>query len=538
VSGRKLRRSGFLCLLIGLLLATVATAQPYVAGAGFDRPREVGWSSVTTRFAFTATGQGPYVFYTDNSGLYGVDVSEPAPLEELPAQEIYSGRGVRQVAATDVGGEPAVAYAYAQAGNFGVPHVIHWAGEERRLFEAHQAYQLEVIDWNGEPGLLYSRLEEGRHVLKLVTWQGEESIIHESDDWLVGYDATPGSDGTLHIAWLEGYVEQGAIGGPQSEWSAHLGVLSPEGVIAEITELGPARNVGIESRMNVQLVDGVAVAMWPGENGGVLVGTAGSAPVRVGIGSPMGRAAAHAYWFDGPYVFRAALPPEALTPGSGGESLLDISAETVENVAWSPFTVETGEAAAEGDHTFLAWYGPTRGLDYLVFATDNRNEFQPGLLDRVAATLSWNPWNFWEAFVGQLFGSLFAGIAVAVLFSPLLWVLSAFFVRIGQRYQASTEGVALGAGLLLLGAAGFALVPIVSDGWLAQLLGTPLQFLACFVLALLVSWLLLRRTDSEPVQGMLAGGGLFIFLSTSAIVFLTFTAWGEFWAFLNGGLVQ
>ena len=533
--GRAARPAVLLVLLV-LLLLPGALAQPYVAGAGFDKPREVGWSSITTRFAFTATASGPFVHYTDNSGLHAVDVSEPAAVDELPAREIYSGRGVRQVASADVAGEPAVAYAYSRAGTFGIPHVVSWRGEERQLFEAHQAYELELLDLGGEPGLLYSRLEGGRHVLKLVTWDLEETIIYESEDWLAGYSAARAADGTLHLAWLEGYVEQGAIGGPQSEWSAYLGVLSPDGVVTGATELGTARNVGIESRTSITLVDGTPVVMWPGENGEVLAGSAGSPPVRIGVGSPLGLASLHAYWFDGHYVYRAALPPEVTGQQPAGEEDSDEAAIAVENVAWSPFTIETGEVATEGDHTFLAWYGPTRGLDYLVFATDNREAFQPGAMDRIAAALNWNPWNFWEAFVGQLFGSLFAGIGIAVLFAPLLWILASVFVGFGRRYQASTVGVVLGAVLLLLGAAGFAMVPIVRSGWLTPLLGTPLQLIACVLIAALLSWLLLRRSDAEPVQGMLAGGGMFIFLCASAIVFLTFTAWGEFWVFLNGGV--
>ena len=499
--------------LLALLLTALAAAQPLPAGGGFDRPWEVGDSSSTSRMALSATESGAVVYWSDTLGVLQRD----AAAQDEPLR-ITEGRGIRQLAAGRVQGDPAVAWANRDLRTGISSHVVSWRGEERTLLEAAQPYEMVVVDRPAGPGLLLSRREQDAHVLRIIEWDGTETVVRESDLPMAKYSAAPLPGGSLAVAWLEGMTERAAIGGAQGEWQAYYAELSPDGRLSPPEQLGEARNVGLESRTAVGAVGEGGAALWPGEDGEVVYSRPGRDPVVLAFGFPVGIAEGDAYWVEGSTIRRIDLSAPGRPPV---------------NVAWSPMTVELGELVNDGEDNYLAWYGPTRGGTYLVYAADDRTPLVPTLLDRVAAFMGWSPWSPWEEATGQTLGSIFAALLIAVSATPLLWLGSLFVGRHPHARRQTLAGMAVAAALLLL----VVLVGVFGTQLdLAQsqaLFGTPLQLLAALGLGGLLTMVVRSRSDSEPLFGVMVSGGLFLFVAVSVLLFLTYHAWTDYWSFLG-----
>lgn len=495
-------------LLLFLVLAAAGTAQPYAAGGGFDRPEQVGQAGGPTQLAVAAGAQGVSLFWLDDRGVLRKDLARE------DGERIVEARGVRSVAARLVQGDIAVAWVNRDLRTGKAAHWVSWRGEERLLLEALQPYEIELTFTPAGPALLLARREAGKTGLRLLSWEGSETLLLESDLSLVRYRAILDSDGSGYLLWLEGYSDRSAIGFASDEWNAFLAPLDATGRVGQPIALGPASYSKTASRTILRLQDGEVRAMWRGPAGEVLIaGTSGEA-VTIGVGVPVGMAGDDAYWAEGASMRRrdvtAASPPV--------------------NVAWSPVTIQGGELVERNGVLHLRWYGPGHGGDYLLFAADNASPLEPGLKDRIAASMGWSPWAFWEALTGQLLGALFLGVMVAMALSPLLWLAALLLTRYRLAREPTVDGVAI-AGVLLASLLALARAYSSLDrSTHSALFGSPPQILAILLLAGLLTWLLRRRSDSEQLIGILSSGWLYLFVSVAALAFLTLQAWLDYWS--------
>ena len=492
-----------------LCLTDTAFAQPFAAAGGFDRPVEVAITHGTTRVDLAGSDGSARLFWSDNSGIYSQDF----PGAEQVTQ-VLEGRGVRELAAAEVHGDPAIAWARRDLRTALSEHRVRWRGEERMLLESHQAYRLSLVEAPEGPAVLIARFEEDANVLRLIGWDGTETVVRRSEDSLVQYVASFDEEGVAHVAWLEGFTERGALLGPSGEWKAYITTVTPGGAAAPPTELGFARYQGSESQVAIGLTANGPRVLWPGPNGEVMFGGPGIDSVVVGRGSPVGISSeGEVYWSEGFSIRRRTLRP---------------STEPV-NVSWSPSNITRGELVETGGDNFLTWYGPTRDGLRIVYGATDATPFKPGLLDRVAAAMGWNPWNFWEALVGQLLGALFAGVLIAMVLSPVLWAVAAAAVRGKMARDTTISGISVGAltmlGLLALAA----LRSNLPQATHFALFGSLPELLTTLALAAIVTWAVRRRSDSEQLIGVLGSAWLFVFLGTSTLAFITFQAWMEYW---------
>ena len=502
-------------LLVALALgAEFALAQPFAAAGGFDRPLEVATTNGTTRVALAGSDGTAQIFWSDNSGIYRRGALAP----EAEATRVVEGRGVRELTATEVLGDPAIAWARRDLATARTHHWLSWRGEERMVLESHQAYSLNVVETAGGPGVLIGRLEDGVNVLRLIAWDGSQSVVRRSDDSLVQYVARLDEAGVVHVAWLEGFTERGAIGfAPSGEWNAFSTTLDLDGEAAPAVELGPARYQGSESQVVVALAAEETRVLWPGPDGEVLLGGPGVEPLVVGRGSPVGLS-------DDGRIF--------WTEGFAIRSRSEAGAEAI-NVSWSPITVTQGELVESEGQLFLAWYGPARGGERRVYSANDLQPFQPGWRDRVAAAMQWSPWNFWEALAGQLLGALFAGVLISMVLSPVLWAVAAAAVRTRWANDPTIAGISLGAVTLLALLALAGMRSRLPEATHIALFGSLPELVGTLLLASLLTWGIRRRTDSEQLIGVLGSAWLFVFLGSSTLAFLTFQSWLEFWTGLG-----
>lgn len=484
-------------------------AQPFAASGGFGRPVEIATANGTTRVALAGSDGSARIFWSDNSGVYS-----KGTLAQVPASRVVEGRGVRELTATEVQGDVALAWARRDLATGRTRHWLRWRGEDRLILEALQPYKMTVVEAPDGPAVLIARFEEEATKLRLIRWDGSNTVIHESGQSLVQYVARFDEAGVAHVAWLEGFTERGAIGfGPSGEWNAFSTTFDLDGEAAPAVELGPARYQGSESQVAIALTPAGTRVLWPGPDGEVLLGGPGLAPLTVGQGSPVGLSDdGRVFWAEG-FAIRSRSEV-------GGEAI---------NVSWSPITVARGELVESGGSLFLGWYGPARGGERRVYSANDLQPFQPGWRDRVAAAMQWSPWNFWEALAGQLLGALFAGVLISMALSPVLWAVAAAAVRTRWAKDPTVAGISLGAVMLLALQALAGLRSRLPEATHTALFGSLPELVGTLLLASLLTWGIRRRTDSEQLIGVLGSAWLFVFLGTSTLAFLTFQSWLEFW---------
>jgi hypothetical protein len=492
-----------------LVLVSSAPAQPYAAGGGFGRPIQLSHTTSGTTIALTARADGVTLFWSDRSGIW-----RGTPLADGTAERVVEARGMRELAATEVKGDTALAWAYRDLSTGRTSHWLRWRGQDRLLLDTLQAYELSLMESPTGPAVLMARRAGGETVLRMIGWDGSETVIARSDQSLVRYRGVYGDDGIARVVWLEGFTDRSALGFSAAEWTAYLVEIGPDGPLTEPIRLGPARYRGAESRTALALAGDRALAMWPGPNGEILFAVAGSEPRTLGEGVPIGLAGGEAYWAEGSTIRRV-------------DPLAD---DGPVNVSWSPVTVQHGELAVAGGQRYLAWYGPTRGGDFELYWADDREPLQPNLRDRIAAAMGWSPWGFWEAMFAQVVGSLFAGVLMSMAFSPLLWLAAAIATRTRLARRPTETGMLLAAGLLATVLAVAALRSRLPAATHADLFGTVPELAVAFLFAGALTWWLRRNSDSELLIGVLSSGWLFLFLGTSLLAFQTFQAWLSFWS--------
>jgi hypothetical protein len=498
-----------LATLLVVALGAASSAQPYGAGGGFDRPVEVARTTTGTSLALAAGDAGASIFWTDREGILRGSIDGAGPPERIMA-----ARGMRDLTATDVHDDSALAWVVRDLTTGRTRHWLRWRGQDRLILDTLQAYDLTLVEAPDGPAVLLARREGSETVLRMIGWQGGETLVRRSDLSLVRYRGRFGPDGSARVIWLEGFNDRSAVGFSSAEWTAYLVEIGPDGRVGEPRSLGPARYVGAESQTALSLSGGRTAALWPGPDGEVMFAVDDGEALALGRGSPVGLSGTVSYWADGASLRR-------LDPLAGGDPV---------NVAWSPVTVQRGELAVIGGTSYLAWYGPTRGGDFEVYAADDRAAMRPGVRDRIAAAMGWSPWGFWEAMFAQVLGSLFAGVLISMVLSPLLWAAASIAARTPLARRPTAAGLLLGAVLLAAVLAYAGARSRLDTGAHAALFGTLPELALAFLLAGVLTWWLRRNSDSELLIGMLGSGWLFLFLGTSMLAFQTFQSWLEFWS--------
>jgi hypothetical protein len=491
-----------------LALAGAVLAQPYAAGGGFGRPVQLSQTTTGTTIALTAGADGATLYWSDRIGIL-----RGSPLTDGAPERVVEARGMRELAAAEVDGDTALAWAYRDLATGRTSHWLRWRGQDRLILDTLQPYELSLIASPTGPAVLLARREGSETVLRMIAWDGSETVVARSDQSLVRYRGLYGDDGVARVIWLEGFTDRSAIGFSAAVWTAYLVEVGPDGPRGEPIRLGPARYRGAE-RTALALAGDRALAMWPGPNGEVMFAVAGNEPRQLGEGVPVGLAGGQAYWAEGSTI-------KQVDPLAGAAAV---------NVSWSPVTVQHGELAAAGGQHYLAWYGPTRGGGFELYWADDREPLRPTLRDRIAAAMGWSPWGFWEAVFAQVVGSLFAGILMSMAFSPLLWLAAAIATRTRLSRRPTEAGMALAAGLLAIVLAVAALRSRLPASTHADLFGTVPELAVAFLFAGALTWWLRRNSDSELLIGVLSSGWLFLFLGTSVLAFQTFQAWLAFWS--------
>lgn len=499
-------------MLLALLLPLpAALTQPYAAQGGFDRPREVGGSTSSMRFAVAGSDDGPVAFWSDNNGILSSNLSTGSAPER-----IVEGRGIRELAATEVNGEAALAWARRDLGTGRARHWLRWQDEQVLLLDTLQPYEMSLAAAPSGPAVLMARGEGGDTILRLHAWGSGDTVIRTSTVSLVRYRAVFDEAGRAYVFWLEGFRDHNAVGFASDEWTAYLATVDPHGTVSAPVELGPASyQGGAGSQTVLALSEGEPRVLWPGPGGQVLFAGPDREPIEVGEGSAVGLADGLAYWADGSSV-------RSRRPTSSSEPI---------NVVWSPISIQRGKLVESGGDNYLAWYGPMRSGKFGVFASDDGTPFQPTLLDRIAAAMGWSPWGIWQAFIGQVLGSLLAASLICMALTPIVWVGAMIAVRANSSASSSLGGISVGLVILL--------VPIaltwnqVPRSVHRAIFGTVPELVACLLLAGAATWLLRWRSDSEPLIGTMGSAWLFLFLGMSSLGFLTFQSWLEIWPALT-----
>lgn len=514
--GAAARLAPLLALLALALAWPLAAAQPrQVASHGFGRPALVAESGAIPHLAIAAEDETTYVYWTDASGVWRRAF---APAGAGGPERVVEQRGVRGVYATTVDGDPAIGLVLYDMGTGRVRHVLRWRGEERLLLEDLQPHPLALAPAPDGPAALVAHRERGVSTLHLHRWGGETTAVRESSLSLDRYSLAVTEDGSALATWLEGFTDRTAIGGALSEWTAYTATVPPGGPPGEADALGKAVNRGIRDLTATGIDGGSPWWVWPSEEEALAIRSRGTT-VALGPGYPLGVFGGAVFWAEGTDLFRRPLQ------GGGPTSQGDGASET-EAVLWSPVAVERAAGATVGGNTYLAWYGTQTGGGFVLYAADDTAPLEVGWRDRLAGVLGVSPWTLWEDLIAQLIGGLFAGFAMAVLFTPLLWVGSLVLSRTAAlQRRAVLSGAGLAAALLLalesFAAARLALPAAERHA----LFGSPALIAIALVTGALVVWLTRRRLDNESQIGVLASGWLFAFASAAVLGVFTFRAW-------------
>ena len=500
-----------LAIVILLPVPEIVAAQPYAAAGGFARPQLLGKARTTPDVAVAADGEEVYAYWDDGEGVVRRSLSEPGS----PLERIHAGRGIRTVRAVTVAGKAAVAWVQRNIDNGQTHHVLRWQGEDRTVLEALQPYPIVLAAAADGPAVLYSRGQDGDSVLFLYRWDGSLTEIHRSSQTISKFSLIFDQAGNAHVGWLEGFRDRGAVGLGFSKWLSYYARVDADGRVSPARELGPASNIGVQSTTTIALSDSGPLIMWVDDRGIVTIASPDLPPRRLEPGVPLGILAGDAYWIRGTSIRRL--------------QLADAGA-TAENVIWSPNTPELADAAIHNGVIFLGWYGAASGGGFALYGSSTTAPITLNWKDRLASRMGWNPWNFWAALAGQLLASLFAGIMITMVLTPLFWLASMLISQLGYLRRATEVGIAVSA-LSLLALLGLIAwrntLPATAN---QALFGSPLEIVLALLAGGVLTWLLLRRTDSETQMGILASACLNTAISLSFLSFTHFQAWTQAWS--------
>lgn len=513
-------------LLLALLLALLPLggAQPYAAGGGFGRPllKEERAATATVGVAVADDG-GVTTVWAGREGIWRQDGADGAPVL------LASTDDVRIVDAAYVGGDLVVTWVSRDRRTGAYHHMALVDGRPSELFVDALILDLEPFDWGGEPWAAALFRSEGEGQLRLVPLAGgEHRVVYSTELTQRGLDYLPLEGGELWFGWVEGRNERGDFG-LISEWDALVARLpGPDAELVGPVSLGEAnvederRGVALLTPADASAQPGILV-MWPDEDAAlrlteVSAAGGGLAPHEtgppVGTGRPLGGAWPHLHWVDDASVRR-----------------LDVTTGAVENVAWSPVTIEgarfdTNEGRAVGAAepvTAIAWYGRAQGATIEVYSTSDREPMALTFADRLAALMNWNPWHMWDEAIGQLLTALLVGVMAATFMVPAMMLLSA---ALGRLFRSNRRALRIG---LLIGA-----LFVVGGAWLVSRgmgaagtgpMGAWSVLLAAAVVGVLLGWLIGRRGDREPSATLTLVASMTTFGGTALWAFLTYKQW-------------
>ena len=514
------RRAPRVAAAIALCFACAAHAQGYVAGGDFGRPFEVGATVGRTDVGAALLPGGPVAVWIDADGIVW------APLAGTGApQRVVRAPNARAISAAAAGGSLAVAWSERDRATGHTLHQLAWNGERALLLDATRAYPMVVVRGSASPLVAFAPRAGGRARLQLVGLEGRATVVRESELAIEGVDAVRDADGNVYLSWLEGIRESTPLG-ERSDWTAYALVRPPGGAPALPIALGTAAPSDAADGTRVGLDDNPgtsreASVVFPGADGTLRVvdlvvrgGTLrvrGAGP-RLGTGRALAVEGGAVLWTSGASVRRRSL--------AGGPE---------QGVALSPVTIEhaaaVGGGAGRGAHEALVWEGVRAGGGSAVWASLGGTAFRPGLRDRVAAAMGWNPYFAWAEAAGQLLTSLLIGVLGTVALSPLLWLAS----LVGAGPLRGLEPRSLGAGaaalLLLAIAAVVAARNVFPPGTFTGAVGGFWAVPAALALAAASGIAALRRGDREPAATVLLAGLLTSFLALALLSFATFRSW-------------
>lgn len=549
-------------LLVSVVLAGPALAQPYAAAGGFGRPVAIAANDAVPAAGIAIDGAGTvHVAYADAAGVWTL-----APGDDAQPVLVARSDAARHVWAGTVGGRVAVAWIERDRTTGESRHFLAWDGSTIELFRDRVAVPLRVVAIDDRPWVLLARRAAGVSEIVLreampASGTPSERLLHRTELSVRGPDVAIAADGTTLLSWLEGKTDRTEFG-LVAEWDAYVARL-PGRVpvaVADVLALGAADVIDERQRTAVALLEDRGLVAWPGEDGRVRVsqvafgraGEAGqaaekarvSSTVALEAGRPLAVTAHEVIWVSGDAIRRATWDPE-----QGA-----VEAEIV-SLAWSPVTIEGAEMAlgprvpadAAGEALqALAWYGRRQGGGVAVFASDDRVAMPRTWRDRLAAAMGWRPWAVWEEAVGQALTAVLVGIVVTIASAPLLWVVAliasgwarmaaartaaepgcdaAVLVRSGRRVTAAAARMGAGLGLtpMVLAAALLAWRGAAFDR-------QPLSTLAFVAAVAAVSWVLgatvARRGDREPQLTTLLAALLTAAVSVTVVAFASYRSW-------------
>ena len=500
-----------LIVLSTALLATFGWAQPYAASEGFDRPFLLGRSDTIPGIAVAAEQGEVYAFWDDGAGVMRAPLSQP----DGEGERIVPGSGIRTVHATTSGGDLALAWVQRDPVSGRTVHRLRWRGQEVELLEAGQPFMLELAGSPDGPLVLYARGDEGRSALLLQPWQAPARVVRSSQDTISKYSIVVDDAGTIHLSWLEGFNDPNAVGVAAASWTAYYLKLEPDGSSGQALELGAATNPGLSFRTAIGLDGNKPVVLWPTPDAQVAAAVPGQPPTLLGAGTPLGVGDGFAYWIRTSSIVRTPLGAAVAAPA---------------NVLWSPHTPELARFLVERGHHYLAWYGPDLGGGFAIHGGNNLSPIELTWRDRLAARMGWNPWAFWQASGGQLLASLFAGVMLTMVMSPLFWLAALMLSRLGRVRRGTELGIIVSVVSLLSILSLINLRSALSASATRELTGTPLEVAAALAASATITWLILRRADNEIQLGILVSACLSTAISVSILSFINFQAWSQTWS--------
>ena len=492
-----------------LLVTSLATAQPYAADGGFDRPREA-FGLVRASLAGAIDRGQPRLLIGDTSGVRLLDLQPGQGLDAVPSRWLAQGVVVRGVAAASGwGGDGAAVFAWYVRDPRTGRYEYHWQWGEARadLLDAPQVLDLALFvgpdgpeAWVAVPSVDGGRLERYRWGV------GTPEVIVQSDRSVASPVLARGPTGERHLAYLEGATIDTPIG-ISAEWSAVY--RAPDGGERrfEGTLAPPARLVLDPGEPSL--------LVWPRQDAHLMVSDLGAGdPARVlGEGRAVGVAGARAFRAVGASIVASPLPERGAT------------ASDDTNVAWSPHTIDQAALVRAGDVTHLAWAGSLAGGGSRAASSDDATVFEPGWRDHLAARFGWNPWAFAEELLGQTTGALLVGVLGTMVLLPLLWLFTLPMAqRVPERSLRWAGALTATATLALLGIVAAARAAGLGND-AAPLLGGWGGFLAALIAGTVIPPLMLRRVDLEAQPALLASTGVACFVSLSLIAFLAFQPW-------------
>ncbi len=499
-----------------------AGAQPYVAAGGFGAPVQVAGSAQPVAGVAADAGR-TQVVWADRQGVWAGTLGGDD--ERLIAASV----SVRGIWAAARSGDLAVAWSERDRTTGQTLHHLMFLGEDHVLFTSPQETPMQVGFGADGPWVVAPLRADGEARLTLFPWDGdgpgEPQVLYTTDLAVRGIHAAgvPGDSmtGPVWLAWLEGFSEVTAFG-DQSEW--HAFVMRPG--TDELVDLGLAD--GNDQRQTVALgpVTGQpdsVMAMWPSAETGLraslvraspdggleVFDTAGSGEV----GRPLAWVGDDVYWVDGPFVRRTAPFDPASEPIS---------------VAWSQELIGDAALAHDADTGLvsLAWHGRRQGGEVVVFASDDSVAFQPSLSDRVAALMSWSPWNLGQEATGQVLTAAIVGIMGTLAVAPLLFLFSLLLARIeAVRSRPLLAGAWLGVlvppAIVVLVALRIPTLGLLEPGPLLGLVAT-------LVFGALVGHLLTRGQDREAQLHVLTSSAATVLVGLTVWSFAYYRIWAPF----------